>query len=163
VSVQPRPPRAPLTLLVLFALLALFVAAPTASAEPPRDASQIAARVRELGKDPGQMKLLAAQLRKVEATLERVRNARVANDSRTAAQLTLLAGEWLEVAELSLRATQAERQRAAVDKKVLELVDTVSRTEILLEETLAARERTREQLERFRAQKRTQPQPGSAR
>jgi len=163
VSVQPRPPRVPLALLVLFALLALFVAAPTASAEPSRDASQIAARVRELGKDPEQRKLLAAQLRKVEATLERIRNARAANDSRAATQLTSLAGEWLEVAELSLRAAQRERERAAADKKVLELVDTVSRTEILLEETLAARERTRKQLERFRAEKRSQAQPGSAR
>ncbi len=160
VSVLPRTPCAPFALLLL---LGLLLAAPLTAAEPPRDAAGIAARLAELRQDPARAKLLATPLGRVEATLARVRDARAANDTNAASQLILLAKEWLAIAEVRLRAERLEQERAAVDKKVLALLDTVSRTEILLEETLAARERTREQLERFRAQKRNEAARDGAR
>lgn len=122
------------------------------AADQPRDSQAIEVRLGELSKDPARARLLEAPLSQVRRTLSRIRDARAANDAAHAAELTALAAEWLAVADDMVRATTLEQQRMELDKRILTLRESVSRSELLLEETVASRERVRQQLERHRQQ-----------
>jgi hypothetical protein len=135
----------------LLALIAL-VSLPSVllAADQPRDSRAIETRVQELTKDATGARLLDAPLSEVRRTLVRIRDARAANDAAHATELTALADDWLAVAEDMQRAVALEQERAKLDRRVLELRETISRSELLLEETVAGRERIRQQLEQNR-------------
>jgi len=100
-----------------------------------------------------QARLLKQPLAQARDALERAREARAAGDLIHGVELEALANDWLDLAGDLTRAVALERQVDAVQRKLADTVQTKQRTETLLEETVAQRERSRLQLRRVLAKK----------
>ncbi len=94
--------------------------------------------------------------------LERVRDARAASDGEMALALTALANDWLQIAKDVLRAVALERELFSAQQDVARIRKEKQHTETLLEETVAQRERSAEQLRRDRTSGPPAPAPESA-
>ncbi|HEY5957117.1 MAG TPA: hypothetical protein VIV60_11210 [Polyangiaceae bacterium] len=136
------------------AVTSLFIAQPAAADD--NDPSVIELRLKQLEASPENKTIVAEACRNARQALKRVVDARTAGDATHAVELAALANDWAKVAADVLRSVELDRELKAQQTRLSELEQKRRRAEILLEATVAQRERTREELRR-----RKQEQPST--
>ena len=130
------------------ALLAYSVA--HADESDPRVIEQ---RLVALESRPEQKSLVAEPVAQARKALERVKYAQAAGDVPHALELATLAKEHTDLAADVLRAVALEKELSAVELKLTDASQKRRRAESLLEESIAHRERTKQELLQLRAAK----------
>ena len=133
---------------VATALLAYSVA--HADESDPRVIEQ---RLVALESRPEQKSLVAEPVAQARKALERVKYAQAAGDVPHALELATLAKEHTDLAADVLRAVALEKELSAVELKLTDASQKRRRAESLLEESIAHRERTKQELLQLRAAK----------
>jgi hypothetical protein len=91
----------------------------------------------------------AEPIAEARKALTRARSARQAGDDSGATLLDRLAREWAEVAVALLKAVEAERRADEAERRLEEVETKTVRARALLEETVARRGRTKQELQRI--------------
>jgi hypothetical protein len=115
------------------------------------DPSAIELRLKQLESSPEKKAFVAEPCRNARAALKRVADARAAGDASHAVELAALANDWAKVASDQLRSVELDAALKKQQARALESEQKRRRTEILLEATIAQRERSAEQLRRVQA------------
>ncbi len=122
----------------------------------PSDTSQ---RLAALEKDPKIVELAKEPLTRCHTALDRAQAARAAGDAPQALALEALAGDELEVAQAVIRAVALEVTLASLEHRALDLERQVTQTEILVENSIAMRERRRRMLDELKANRQAAAHP----
>lgn len=113
--------------------------------------SAIEQRLKALESTEERKALLREPAEKARKALKRVVDARTAGDAAHAVELASLADDWVRLAANVVRAVELEKNLATQHDELTKLEQNRRRNEILLEATIAQRERTREELQRIKA------------
>ncbi|MGC4064687.1 MAG: hypothetical protein QM784_08600 [Polyangiaceae bacterium] len=110
-------------------------------------------RLAQLESSPETKQLTQEPVTSARKTLERVKSAHAVGDAPRAIELSQLARDYTESAEDVLRAAKLEKELADIQSALAEVEQKRRRTETLLEETVAHRERTAQALKQLHATK----------
>jgi colicin import membrane protein len=97
-------------------------------------------------------KLAARAIKAAKDALRRAAEARAAGNHSQGARLEALAREWAQTGQNLLRAVEAERKAAELQKRISEVENKALRARALIEETLARRNRAEQHLKQLDAE-----------
>jgi hypothetical protein len=139
------------------AVTALF--AGTLALADDNDPRLLEQRLVQLESTPETKQVTQTPVASARKALERVKSAHAVGDAPRAIELSQLAREYTESAEDVLRATKLEKELADIQTALADIEQKRHRTETLLEETVAHRERTAQALKQLQMQKPPQAPP----
>jgi organic radical activating enzyme len=113
------------------------------------DPTIIEQRLAALESKPEQKSLIAGPAASARKALERIKNAHATGDVPFALELGALAKDYVDYASDVVRASELEKELVQVQKELLDVEQKRQRTEILVEETVAHRERSKQELHRL--------------
>jgi chromosome segregation ATPase len=116
-------------------------------------------RLVQLETNPETKQLTRDPVASARKALERVKSAHSVGDAPRAIELSQLARDYTVIAENVVRATRLEKELAGVQTALAEVEQKRHRTETLLEETVAHRERTAQALKQLELQTRKSAEP----
>jgi hypothetical protein len=134
-------------------VLAILGSKPAFSAEPVPNRDQLLTQISALEKPAEQAKLLKQPLDAARKVLSRAEDARAAGDVEHGIEFEALAFDYVTIAKDMLRATELEASLRAAQTELTRTETARRQTEILLEVTVAQRERTKAELMRWRAER----------
>lgn len=133
------------------AATALFLS--NGAAADDNDPSTLEQRLKTLESTPEKQVTTRAAVSNARKAIQRVLDARAAGDVAHAVELAALAADWANLGANLLRAIELEKELVTLQDRLTEVEQKRRRTEILIEATVAQRERAREELERLKAEK----------
>lgn len=132
------------------AVTALF--AGTVALADDNDPTIIEQRLAALESKPEQKQLIAEPAASARKALERIKNAHATGDVPFALELGALAKDYVDYASDVVRASELEQELVQVQKELVDVEQKRRRTEILVEETVAHRERSKQELLRLQTE-----------
>ncbi|MEP7053315.1 MAG: hypothetical protein ABJB12_23330 [Pseudomonadota bacterium] len=137
--------RARLKAALAFATLVVCAGAKPAQAAAPDPAAETQRLLSKLDV-PATRSIVQAPVTKAKAAQQRAQNARGAGDLQHATELDALALTWAQVADDLVRAADAEKKLAELQKSVIDLEQKAVRTQALIEQTIARKGRAEQNL-----------------
>lgn len=134
-------------------IAATLLCVPRGASADDNDPSAIELRLKALETTPEKSAITRAPVASARQAIKRLLDARAAGDAAHAIELAALADDWAKLAANVLRAIELEKELATLQDRLTSVEQKRRRTEILIEATVAQRERTREELGRVKSEK----------